>query len=190
MYEHIKGIITHLSPEYFVIDAQGIGYKIFIPVNLFTQSYQLGQEALLFLSFVVREDSMRLFGFKTRDDRDFFEKLCTITGIGAKTALSLLGHLDSPSLKLAIQTNNISILTKIPGIGKKTADRIVCELGDKIHKLKFTMQSESQIVSDALSALLHLGYNHTQAQKAIQKALEDSPNSPLPKLITRALSLV
>jgi len=196
MYEHIRGTLSYICPEYFVIDTNGIGYKIFIPVNLYTQNIQLSQEICLFVSFVVREDSMKLFGFQTKDDRNFFEKLCAVSGIGTKTALSLIGHVESSNLKLAIQTGNTLLLNKIPGIGKKTAERIIYELGDKIHKLKLDSKTTSNenfshIASDALTALINLGYNHTQAQKALQKALDASPKElPLPKLITRALSLV
>jgi Holliday junction DNA helicase RuvA len=192
MYEYIKGTLSALYPEYAVIETGGIGYKVYIPINLYTNSLHVGSEILLFLSHIVREDSERLFGFLTKEGRNFFEKLCSISGIGAKTALSLIGHMDNRQLQVAIQTGNIQMLTHIPGIGKKTAERIVVELSDQIGKWKFVQKESSEepheLFSDAFTALLNLGYNQPQAQKAVQKALDESDASlTLSRLITTAL---
>jgi Holliday junction DNA helicase RuvA len=192
MYEYIKGTLTALYPEYAVIEANGVGYKIYIPINLYTNVLQLGNETLLYLSHVVREDSERLFGFDTKESRNFFEKLCSISGIGGKTALSLIGHMENRQLQVAIQTGNVKLLTHIPGIGKKTAERIIVELSDQIAKWSFAQKAPqegpTELFSDAFTALLNLGYNQPQAQKAVQKALDESDASlTLSRLITTAL---
>src|SRR5690606_31770020 len=108
--------------ESATIEAGGIGYKIFIPVSLYAAGPPLNKKLKLYTSFIVREDSMRLFGFQSSDERQFFEKLCGISGIGAKTALSIIGHMEHSTLKRAIQSGNAALLSKIPGIGKKTAE--------------------------------------------------------------------
>jgi Holliday junction DNA helicase RuvA len=192
MYEYIKGTLTALCPEYATVENAFIGYKIYIPINLYTNELKIGSEVLLYLSHIVREDSERLFGFSTKESRNFFEKLCSISGIGAKTALSLIGHMENRQLQVAIQTGNIKLLTHIPGIGKKTAERIVVELGDQIAKWTFTQKSSkegpTELFSDAFTALLNLGYNQPQAQKAVQKALDESETEfTLSRLITTAL---
>ena len=192
MYEYIKGTLTALYPEYAVIETHLIGYKIYIPINLYTNSLQIGKEVQLYLSHMVREDSERLFGFLTKESRNFFEKLCSISGIGAKTALSLIGHMENRQLQVAIQTGNIQLLTHIPGIGKKTAERIVVELSDQINKWNFTQKAPqegpTELFSDAFTALLNLGYNQPQAQKAVQKALDEGDAQlTLSRLITTAL---
>ena len=138
-----------------------------------------------------------LSGFLNRKERDFFEKLSDVSGIGPKTALSLIGHMDSSALEEAISSANIFLLSKVPGIGKKTAERLIVELKDKI-KTGFKgdlpsvngteVKEEDNTVSDALNALMNLGYNTMQAQKAIKKALEHTGETPeLSKLITTAL---
>src|SRR3989338_3245843 len=114
MYESIKGLISYLTPEYAVITTQGVGYKILIPVNLFTTVLQTGKETQLFTTLVVREDDIRLFGFISRSDRDLFDLLTSISGIGPKTALSIIGHMSVNDLHSAIETKNISLLCRIP----------------------------------------------------------------------------
>lgn len=196
MYEYIKGKLTYTSPEYFVIEAGFVGYKIFTPINLYTNALKIGSEICLYTSFVVREESQKLFGFLSKESRNFFEKLCTISGIGPRTALSLIGHIDSVQLQLAIQTGNSALLSRVPGIGKKTAERIIVELGDTIQKWKLTqtdtIDGPPDLISDALAALINLGYNQAQATRALQKAApkEGEPTPKLAALITKALSHV
>lgn len=196
MYEYIKGKLTHISPEYFVVEGGAIGYKIFVPINLYTNALKLGSDICLYTSFVVREDSQKLFGFLSKESRNFFEKLCSISGIGARTALSLIGHMDNVQLQLAIQTGNSALLSRVPGIGKKTAERIIVELGDTIQKWKIeqvgTIEGPPDLISDALAALINLGYNQPQATRALQKAIpkEGEPTLKLAALITKALQHV
>ena len=189
MYEYIKGTLVSLSHEFAIIDVGGIAYRIHIPISLYTMAHKEGSELTLYISHIVREDSERLFGFLSRGERDLFEKFLGISGIGAKTALSLIGHMDSGDLKLAIQTGNATLLSRVPGIGKKTAERIIVELSDRIEKWKLETSLptgvKGDLISDALAALTNLGYSHSHAEKAIKKVIDD--NEELPQLITSAL---
>lgn len=198
MFEYIKGTLIEITPQKAVVDVQGVGYLLYIPLSSFSKSPPVGEEVLFYISSVIREDSHRNFAFLTREERDLFEKIGDVSGIGPKTALALIGHLDSIDLETAITTANVTLLSKIPGIGKKTAERLIVEMRDKILKglkqaplpstLK-TVKSEDRIVNDALSALIHLGYNSLQAQQAIKKALTHFKEEPLlGELIKTALS--
>ncbi|MGE0197553.1 MAG: Holliday junction branch migration protein RuvA [Simkaniaceae bacterium] len=198
MFEYIKGTLIEITPQKAVVDVQGVGYLLYIPLSSFSKSPPVGEEVLFYISSVIREDSHRNFAFLTREERDLFEKIGDVSGIGPKTALALIGHLDSIDLETAITTANVTLLSKIPGIGKKTAERLIVEMRDKILKglkqaplpstLK-TVKSEDRIVNDALSALIHLGYNSLQAQQAIKKALTHfKEEPPLGELIKTALS--
>ncbi len=187
MYEYIKGTLTETSPIKATVETAGLAYSIHIPLNNYSKFPQLGKEILLYLFLVVREDAHTLYGFLSRTQRDLFKKLIDISGIGPKTALALIGHLDAADLQLAVSQSNISLICKVPGIGKKTAERLVVDLRDQFAKEPL-MEESKQESSDALNALVNLGYNPFQAQKAIKKAQEEaSEELPLPKLITAAL---
>lgn len=199
MYAHIRGNLIYSSPIFAVLEANGVGYKIFIPTNLFGELGAMGEEVFLFTSFVVREQSHALYGFINEEGRNLFEVLLNVSGIGPKTALSLIGHLSYEDLIEAIRREDDKILSKVPGIGKKTAERLILEVKDKLPKgssrsvdqytLKIsTKNSKEDLALDALSALLNLGYKEAHAQKAIQKALHQGGDEiELPKLITLSL---
>lgn len=196
LYETIRGLVCELFHDYVVIETGGgIGFKIFIPVNLYTKGLSVGEEAMLYISHIVRQDSERLYGFSMRETRNFFDKLCTISGVGARTALALIGHMENRELKAAIEMGDAALLSRIPGIGKKTAERIIVELGDTVHKWQITQEvdiekGKSNMAFDALHALLNLGYKRPQAQKAVSRALEEEDFVHLSQVITRALKLV
>lgn len=185
MFTFMKGIIVQASPGHVVLDICGVGYKIAIPVNIFSQIPAVGQMALLQTSFVIREFSQTLYGFLTSEDRDLFEALMNVSGIGPKTALSLIGHLSYPDLYRAVQHEDILTICKVPGIGKKTAERLIIEMRDKLPHLgagysgslsaQVSPDPKEQNVRDAMSALINLGYNQVTAQKAIKKTLKDVP---------------
>jgi Holliday junction DNA helicase RuvA len=192
MFEYIKGNLIQATPSTVTIDIHGIGYRLAIPFNHFAKLPQQGSLLTLFVSTVIREDSHKLFGFLTQRERNLFEQLIGISGIGPKTALALLGHMELHELQTAISLGNSALVCKIPGIGKKTAERLIVEMRDKIGDTESNVTliggKESRVVSDALSALINLGYNASQAQKAIQAALQKSEADPqLASLITAAL---
>lgn len=201
MYAYIKGQLQHADAQYAVLETNGVGYKVFIPGNLFSKLPHMGETIILYTSFVVRELSQTLYGFLTVNERDLFEVLLNITGIGPKTALSIIGHLSLQDLQGAILSGDIYTISKVPGIGKKTAERLIVEMRDKAASLLTPDPSnlavhsicdpQSRQVRDALSALTNLGYNQTVAQKAIKKTLSDLPDGiDLATLITTALKHV
>lgn len=201
MYAYIKGILTSAHATFAIVEAGGIGYKMFIPVNMFSRLPQCGSEVCLHTSFIVREQSQALYAFLSPQERDLFEALINVTGIGPKLALSLIGHMSLAEMQSAILGANTAALSRVPGIGKKTAERLIIELRDKAasfapldpvsHATNLKSDSESQKIGDAMSALIHLGYNQIAAQKAIKKSLHDLPEGiGLAELITQALKNV
>jgi Holliday junction DNA helicase RuvA len=188
MYTYLKGILNQATPLLAIVDVQGVGYAVSIPLNTYTKLPPVGSSLLLHVSFVVREDAHRLYGFLAEEERDLFELFIAISGIGPKTALALIGHIDLTDLQAAIGQGNSAFLCKIPGIGKKTAERLIVELKDKTAKLSKKSTPTVKGAGDAISALIHLGYNAAQAQKAVQAALKSGPKEPeLAALITSAL---
>jgi len=195
MLEYVKGILVSSMPSKAVIDVGGVGYGLLIPLSTYSQLPQMGEEVLLYISSVIREDSHRYFGFISPEERALFEMVSDVSGIGPKTALTLIGHLSHTDLESAITHANVSLLSKIPGIGKKTAERLIVEMRDKIHKklknVTPSVASASQsdhVTGDAMSALMNLGYNALQAQKAVQKAHEGFSSPPtITELIGAAL---
>lgn len=200
MYEYIKGTLIEATLTKATVDIGGLGFSLLIPFNNYSKLPALGTIVTFYTSFVVREDSQRLFGFLTRHERDLFESLIEVSGIGPKTGIALIGHMDVSDLQAAIRQGNSQIICKIPGIGKKTAERLIVEMRDKIKKginNSSALQSmpgvegEQGVVADAISALINLGYNSAQAQKAIKTAMDKTPGEPeLAKLITAALRCI
>ena len=198
MFAFIKGILVEATALSVVVDVQGMGYKIFIPANALAKLPQIGEIACLHTSFVVREFAHSLYGFLSSSERDLFEALLNVNGIGPKLALSLIGHMPIRDLQNAIVNHDLKVITRVPGIGKKTAERLIIEMKDKLsqfftnHPEDFAIHISSdprtQIIRDAMSALINLGYNQVTAQKAIKKTIEDSSEEiDLPSLITTAL---
>ncbi|MDN3504959.1 MAG: Holliday junction branch migration protein RuvA [Rhabdochlamydiaceae bacterium] len=196
MYEYIIGKCTSLSPESAIIETGGIGYLIYIPLSAFSQKLSIGKEVKLYLSPVYREDSQKLFGFLTQQERETFKKLSSISGIGPKTALSLVGHMSLDEFRLAITTANAKLISKVPGIGKKTAERVIIEMRDKVGiapkaSMMPLTNPEDHMISDGVNALINLGYNNDKALKAVQKAIELSESEPkLEWVIKHALQII
>jgi len=193
MYEYIQGKLVEKRIDAAIIETHGVAYKLLIPLSSF-HAIQPGN-TLLYTSFQVKEDSQVLFGFVTKQDRDLFELLITISGIGPKTALALVGHLDFATFQSAIANSNVLLLSKVPGIGKKTAERLVMEMKDKFKKIIKDLPSmpigPTSMISDAINALIHLGYNPLESQKAVQKAHDDKKgNCDLGALISSALQKI
>lgn len=195
MYESIEGILKEKDPSRAIVTASGIGYRLAIPLSTYTQLPALDKAVTLYLTQVVREDAHTLYAFIAKEERNLFEMLISLSGIGPKTALSIIGHVDLAAFHRAINAADIRLLSKIPGIGKKTAERLVIEMRDKLKgggknaKSETVAASGDSLTSDAINALLNLGYNLIDAQKAVQRALAQSEQpSDLGGLITRALN--
>lgn len=200
MYAYIKGKLASATAPNAIIEANGIGYLVFIPANVFAKLPQIGAELILHTSYIVREQSQALYGFLSIQDRDLFELLMSVSGIGPKLALNICGHLSLTDLHRAIQQRDLVVISRVPGIGKKSAERLVVELGDKIQSLVpaghdaavvYPSDPRAQKIRDAMSALVNLGYNQATAQKAIKKALHEfSDEIDLTALITSSLQRI
>jgi len=183
VYDYIKGIYKGMHKDYIIVENNGIGYKIFTSGNTLYETPKKDEEIKLYIQQILRDDSINLYGFFTKEERDMFNLLMTISGVGAKSSLSLLSVTSINKLKYSIVTEDTKLLTKAPGIGKKTAERIILELKDKF--------KNDDIISDiddidgvnnlqmncveALAALISLGYSQKEAEKALKNV--DKENS-------------
>lgn len=178
MYEYIKGIFKSIEKEYIVIECGNIGFKIFTSGSTISNMPAIDQQIKIYTHQIVREDFIGLYGFLTKDEISMFNLLISINGVGPKAALSLMSIANVSTLKYAIITDDDKLITKAPGIGKKTAQRIILELKDKIivggAMPKGTAISDIDIdnekLSEAVGALIALGYSDKEAEKAIEKA--------------------
>jgi len=177
MYEYISGRLKELNHAHAVLDVGGVGYKILVPVSYLGRGLALEEKVQLFVSFVVREMSQTFFGFLSTQERDLFEILLAVSGIGPKTALAVIGHLGAEGVAAAVQGQNLVAFSKVPGIGKKTAERMLIELKNKLEKINLleiqsvTVPSSGKL-QDALSALMNLGYSQAHSEKAVKEAAE------------------
>jgi len=179
MIAFVAGKLMDKMPHSVVVDTGGIGYEIFVPLSVFAELPPLGHTVAFHTCFVIREQMQALFGFSKKEDKQLFETLIQISGIGPKTALAILGHLPPPAFVQAIHSQDIKQITKVPGIGKKSAERLLLELRDKlpafhkVEKIPLSLQkTDPSLLQDAEAALMHLGYNRQTASKAIQKTVE------------------
>lgn len=181
MISRLKGIVLESTPLLVVIDVAGVGYEVHIPVTTAEKVPPLGGECSLFTYAVYREDSATLYGFATRDDRDFFRLLVEkVSGIGPKIAISMLSRMSPELLRSAIVSSDVALLAKCPGIGKKTAERLVIELKDKVGLPSSASggsvtsdrptANQPSPFQDAVSSLMILGYKPADADKMVRKA--------------------
>lgn len=197
MFAYLKGKLVSSTPSQAVVDVNGVGYLIFIPCSVLGQLPHLGELVQFHTSYVVREFSQALYGFLDAQERNVFEILMNVTGVGPKLALSLIGHLPPFQLHGAIQQQDLPALCRVPGVGKKTAERLVVELKDKLAQFlalnpaSLAVQMKDprlQQIQDATLALINLGYTQHLAQKAIKQSLKELPEDyDLATLITSAL---
>ena|SRR3712207_1122537 len=174
MYEYIKGIFKGMNKEYVVVENNDIGYCLYASGNTISNMPDVEGQVQLFIQQIVRDDFIGLYGFYTKEERDMFNLLLTINGIGAKAALSLLSISSINNLKYAILTSDIKTLMKAPGVGKKTAQRIILELKDKfkdneaLHPMDVISDNSKNSYDEALAALIALGYSEKEATKALE----------------------
>jgi Holliday junction DNA helicase RuvA len=194
---HIRGQILAKSPNAVIVDCHGVGYELAISVATYTELGELGAEAKLHVHTHVREDALLLYGFAELDEKRLFEKLLTISGIGPKLAITVLSGISADRLIAAIRGGDHATLTKIPGIGKKTAERVVLELKDKLDDMAAALPTQAAapslgaVADDVLSALVNLGYPRPAAQKAVEAATKDpAAAGDFEKLFRAAMSAV
>ena len=175
MIGRIKGYLLEKTPPLILLDCQGVGYEIEVPMTTFFDLPDVGSEITLLTHLIIREDAHLLFGFATAAERQMFRQLIKVNGIGAKVALSILSSIGSSELAYAIEHDDINMLVKIPGIGKKTAERLVLELKDILKNLNINplVKKHATHIEDVENALISLGYSAKDASMAI-KLLPDN----------------
>ena len=190
MIGYLSGKIISSKPTKILIDVNGVGYLVSISINTFEQIS--GRESVsLFIYTHVKEDSISLFGFFSEAEKEMFELLITITGIGPKLAISILSGIRVDELKHAIRSADISRIVAVPGIGRKTAERLVLELKTKVDQIKGEEKELSfSVKNEAVAALTTLGYNSKIADNTIRNILNSEPNISLEDLIKKALSIL
>lgn len=191
MFEYIKGKIASLTPTNAVLDNGNIGYLINISLNTYSQLNGV-TEAKLFIHQIVREDAHLLFGFSTIEEREIFQLLISVSGIGANTARMILSALTPVEVKSAITTGNVPVLKSIKGIGAKTAQRVIIDLRDKVGKTSETSEifdvSSNRIKEESLSALATLGFSKSSVTKIVDDIISKSPKISVEDLLREALN--
>lgn len=202
MISYLSGKLIEKEANTVIIDVSGVGYEATIPLSTFYELGEIDSDVSLRIYTYVREDALQLFGFETNRERALFLKLITISGIGPKLAITMLSGMSADEIVGAIRTDNIAHLSSIPGIGKKTAERLVIELRDKLDAIGVvdlnagvsnpdtSSASGSEVYDDALSALVNLGYQPKAAEQALRKAVEDGSDISVQKLLRRSLQLL
>lgn len=188
MIGYLKGKVISSKPTQLIIDANGVGYLVNISINTFDKISEK-EIVSLYIHTQVKEDSITLFGFYSESEKEMFELLVSISGIGPKIALSILSGIQVDDLKNAIQAGDVSRIVAIPGIGRKTAERLVLELRTKVDKI--TAEGETVTYSmknEAIAALTTLGYNFNVSEKAVREILVNNPQTSLEELIKSALN--
>ena len=202
MIGHLRGILIEKHPNTVIVEAAGVGYDVAIPVSTFSRLPDVGAEVKLRIHTHVREDAFLLYGFYTQEEKTLFEKLIIVSGIGAKVALGVLSGIAPADLIQALRSGDVGMLTRIPGIGKKTAERMIVELKDKLDAMAAGLPAGTAggssstavplnvIEQDVLSALVNLGSQRPTAEAAIKKAKGELGDADFETLFRRALQLV
>jgi holliday junction DNA helicase RuvA len=197
MIAHLRGTLLEKHPSLVIVDVAGVGYEVIIPVSAYSSMPASGTEVRLHIHTHVREDALTLFGFLTPADKTLFEKLITVSGVGPKLAITALGGLTAPDLSAAIRSGAVEQLVRIPGVGKKTAERLILELRDKLELLPGAARVEAQPRSsfnateeDVISALANFGASRASAEAAVTKARSAAEPNDFDALFRRALKLV
>ena len=195
MIAHLRGRISEKHPNRVVVDVSGVGYDVFVPLSTFYGMGEAGSDIALRIHTHVREDALQLFGFATSLEQELFERLIGVSGIGPKVALAVLSGIEPKELIRAIERGDLARLTAIPGVGKKTSERIVLELKDRLPRVSADIvpvmgdgdEKPIAVRDDVLSALVNLGYHRPLAEKAVASAIKDVPDSGFERTLKQAL---
>ena len=203
MIAYLSGKLLEKQATAVIVDVGGVGYEVTIPLSTFYELGEIGADVQLRIYTYVREDAIQLYGFRTLRERELYLKLISVQGIGAKSGISMLSGMSADEIVTAIRTDNLARLTSIPGVGKKTAERMVIELRDKLNE--FTSQATQELIAaggkqaelpadavfdDALSALVNLGYQRNAAEKVLNQAVKDGTEISVQKLLRKSLQLL
>jgi holliday junction DNA helicase RuvA len=202
MIAYLSGKLLEKQATAVIVDVGGIGYEVTIPLSTFYELGEVGDDVQLRIYTHVREDALQLFGFKTEREKQLYLKLISVQGIGAKSGVTMLSGMSADEIIVAIRTDNLARLTSIPGVGKKTAERLVIELRDKLNDISSgavqeTLSATGQqtvpadaVYEDALSALTNLGYQRNAAEKTLKQAVQEGTEMSVQKLLRRSLQLL
>lgn len=200
MIAHLSGTLHSKHPNSVIVDVSGVGYEVNIPLSTYYDLADLGSKVQLRIYTHVKEDALQLYGFKTARERELFINFISVSGIGPKLGIALLSNMNADELIQSIKTNNLGRLTSIPGVGRKTAERLVVDLREKMTQLSvdlvdetpakpesFDASAEDSVRSEALSGLLNLGYQRSAAEKAVDSALGDGGDVSVESVLKRSL---
>jgi len=196
MIARISGILVYKSVQAITLDAHGIGYRVFVPLTTFYELPETGQPITLHIHTHVKEDAINLFGFHTLEERNMFQVMISVSGIGPRLAMNILSGINVEDLVDAITGGNLRRLLNIPGVGRKMAERLVLELKDKVLKLDrgqtapcdraIPRSLEEAVKEDALSALINLGYKNATARDVIEKIMKETTEIPALDLLLKS----
>jgi Holliday junction DNA helicase RuvA len=194
MIARIRGQLVEKRPGAVVVETQGIGYQVFVSVNTLYDLPELSQEVHLHIYTHVREDLLHLFGFSTLLEKEIFQILISVSGIGPKLALNILSGIAPDELVTSLQSENVSRLIAIPGVGRKTAERLVFDLKEKVQEIAGRgkpapeiKKRKDQVVEDVISALVNLGYKKNQAEGVVEKVWQQRPEASLEEILKESL---
>jgi Holliday junction DNA helicase RuvA len=198
MIAYLSGKLLEKQANSVIVDVGGVGYEVMIPLSTFYELGEPGSDIQLRIYTHVREDAIQLFGFKTDRERELYLKLISVQGIGAKSGITMLSGMSADEIISAIRTDNLAKLIAIPGVGRKTAERLVIELRDKVGELTAagaaaaaaSGPSGDAVFDDALSALVNLGYQRVAAEKALKQANQEGGDQTVQKLLRRSLQIL
>ena len=201
MIAHLNGTLLFKQPNTVVVDVSGVGYEVNIPLSTFYELADTGSNVQLRIYTHVKEDALQLYGFRTARERELFVNFISVSGIGPKIGIALLSGMSADELVASIKNNNLARLTLIPGVGRKTAERLIVDLREKMTAMAasqgeqeagvqlepISVSPEDSVRSDALSALLNLGYQRSAAEKAIDAVLSDGGETTVESVLRRGL---
>ncbi|HXZ29293.1 MAG TPA: Holliday junction branch migration protein RuvA [Terriglobales bacterium] len=192
MIAHLRGRIVAKHPNQVIVEAGGVGYDVNITIPTFSELPAAGSEVALHIHTHVREDALALYGFLRAEEKRLFERLIAVSGIGPKLAVTILSGMAAEAMVAAIRDNDVAQLTRIPGIGKKTAERMVLELRDKLEGLAAAPAAPkaSPLEEDVLSALVNLGYQRAAAERALARLASNGKGDSFEKLFRDTLALL
>jgi Holliday junction DNA helicase RuvA len=191
----VRGRLLRKEPQEAIVDVGGVGYRVAIPLSTFYRIGEPGAEVTLLTHTHVREDALALFGFLSAAEQALFERLIAVSGVGPKLALSILSGIEAPDLVAALRSSDVARLTRIPGVGKKTAERLILELKDKVQGLAATEEAAPAgpvptAREDLVSALVHLGYSRPEAERGVDRALKEDDGGRFEDLLRRSLRIL
>ncbi len=195
MISHLKGILEHVDKAHLVVDVGNVGYQVKISSGTLGRLPKVGEKVHLYTYQVVREDDISLYGFLTREERSLFALLLTVSGIGPKASMSIISAFPIDKIVTAITQGDVDLISSVPGIGKKTAQKLVIELKEKVAKayaikpsdMAIGIKGDQPVIQDAISALISLGYTPREARETIMKSGIDLSSSNVEDIIKQAL---